>query len=252
MNAKTLMKSLRTTAKRKSPEILTGIGIAGMITASVMAVRATPKAILLINEKEVELGAEKLTKKETVKATWKCYVPAVITGAMSIACIVGANSVNARRNAALTTAYALSETALREYRDKVVEVVGEKKEQAVRDAIAKDRIEKNPVSKSEVIITGNGSTLFYDPFTAGYFESDLEVLRKAVNDVVFQMLNEGSASLNDFYYNIGRPDTKPGYDLGWNANNGTFELRCSAQIADNGRPCLALDFTIPPSYNYDL
>ena len=252
MNLSKHAKSFRLLAKKHCPEILTGIGIAGMVATTIMAVKATPKAILLINEKEVELGVEKLSKKEVVQTTWKCYIPAAITGVTSIACIVGASSVSMRRNAALATAYTLSETALREYRDKVVEVVGEKKEQAVRDAIAKDRIDKNPVSKNEVFITGNGTTLFYDPFTGGYFESDLEVLRRSVNDVVFQMLNEGSASLNDFYYNIGRPDTRPGHDLGWNANNGTFELRCSAQIADNGRPCLAIDFTIPPTYNYDL
>ncbi len=38
--------SLKTSIKKHSPEILTGIGIAGMITTTVMAVRATPKIIL--------------------------------------------------------------------------------------------------------------------------------------------------------------------------------------------------------------
>ena len=41
---------LKTSIKKHSPEILTGIGIAGMITTTVMAVRATPKALILIEE----------------------------------------------------------------------------------------------------------------------------------------------------------------------------------------------------------
>ena len=113
MNLSNMVKSVGATMKKHSPEILTGIGVAGMIATTVMAVKATPKAILLINEKEVELKVEKLTLAETVKTTWKCYIPAAITGVSSIACIIGASSVNARRNAALATAYTLSETALR-------------------------------------------------------------------------------------------------------------------------------------------
>lgn len=50
-----IAKSVRTAMKTHSPEILTGIGIAGMITTTVMAVRATPKALILIEEKKTNL-----------------------------------------------------------------------------------------------------------------------------------------------------------------------------------------------------
>ena len=46
-----IAKSVRTAMKKHSPEILTGIGIAGMITTTVMAVKATPKALILLEEK---------------------------------------------------------------------------------------------------------------------------------------------------------------------------------------------------------
>lgn len=127
-----------------------------MITTTVMAVRATPKALILIEERKEEIGAEKFEAMDMVKTTWACYIPAAITGTLSVACLIGASSVNARRNAALATAYTLSESALKDYQGKVIEMFGEKKNEAVKDAVAKDKVEKNPVITREVIITERG------------------------------------------------------------------------------------------------
>lgn len=251
MNLQTIARQTLRTLKKHSPGILTGIGIVGLLATSVMAVDATPKAMELIREKKEELGVEKLTAAETVKATWKCYIPAAVTAATSVACIVGANSVNAKRQAALATACTLSETAMREYKDKVVETIGEKKEREVMDAIAKDKIEKNPVSKSEVILTNKGDTLCFDPWSSRYFKSDAEKLRKAVNDLNYQLINEGCVTLNDFYYDIGLEETRPGETLGWNINRGgQVQFRFSSQVAEDGTPCLVLEFINPPSYDY--
>lgn len=142
------LKALQKTVKKHSPEILTGIGIAGMTAAAVMAVKATPKALRMVDEKEIRDG-KRLTTGEIVKTTWKCYIPPVVTGVCSAARIIGASSISARRNAALVTAYTISETALKEYRDKAVEVVGVKNEQAIRDAVAKDKLEKANVKERE-------------------------------------------------------------------------------------------------------
>ena len=136
VNMTALVKSIGRSISNHSPEILTGLGIAGMITTTVLAVKATPKALSLIEHKKEELElteSEKLSPIETIKATWKCYISTVVTGVSSVACLVGASSVNARRNAALATAYNLSATALSEYKEKVVEAVGEKKEQIVKN-----------------------------------------------------------------------------------------------------------------------
>ena len=122
-----IVKSVRTAMKRHSPEILTGIGIAGMITTTVMAVRATPKALILIDEREkaaeFDGSDEPLPNAERVTAAWRCYIPAAAVGCASVACLIGASSVNIRRNAALATAYTLSESALKEYQEKVVEAI---------------------------------------------------------------------------------------------------------------------------------
>ncbi len=235
--------------KKRSPEILTGIGIAGMVTTTVLAVKATPKALLLIEEKKEKDEDDKLTNVEVVKTTWFCYVPAVVTGGMSILCLVGANSINAHRRAALAAAYALSESALKGYREKVIESIGEKKEIAVRDAIARDEIEKNTFTNREVIVSGKGNTLCYDAISGRYFYSDIEELRKAVNELNRQMIDEMYVSLNDLYYEIGLSDIRIGNDLGWNVDD-LIELRFSSQLAKNETPCLVLDYITPPKYAY--
>lgn len=246
-----ISKGIGGTIAKHSPEILTGIGIAGMITTTIMAVRATPKALILIEEKKEEIDVDELTPIELIKTTWTCYIPAAITGGLSIICLIGASSVNVRRNAALATAYTLSESALKEYQEKVIETIGEKKEQTVRDAIAKDRIDKNPVSSREVIITEKGNTLCYDAISGRYFKSDIDKLKKAENELNRRMRDEMYISLNEFYYEIGLNPISIGDDLGWNIDHGCIELNFSSQLSDDGNPCLVIDYQVTPRYEYN-
>lgn len=250
-NLSSALSDVGSIIKKHSPEILTGLGIAGMISTTVLAVKATPKALELIADKKREEEVDKLTPVETVKATWKCYIPAAVTGVVSTGCIIGASSVSARRNAALATAYTISESALREYKDKVVETVGEKKEREVRDAIAKDRIDKDPVTNHEIIITGKGETRCYDPHAGRYFYSDIDKLKKIQNEINDRLIKDGYISLNEFYYAIGLEGTDIGRRLGWRVDNGLLELDFSAQLDSDGNPCLVMDYSLQPDYDFD-
>ena len=106
---------------------------------------------------------------DIVKLTWKVFIPPILMGATSIACIIGANSINTSRNAALAALYSLSETAFREYKNKVIEEIGRNKELKIRDDITKDQINNNPMRDRTVIITGNGDVLCYDKLSDRYF-----------------------------------------------------------------------------------
>lgn len=243
--------SVRTTISKHSPEILLGIGIAGMMTAGILAVKETPKALRLIEEAKAEAQVDKLTPVEIVKATWKCYVPATVTAGLSVACLIGSSRVNSRRNAALATAYKISEAALTEYREKVVETIGEKKEQSIRDAVAKDRVEQNPASTREIVITEKGNTMCYDMWTDRYFKSDIDAIKKAENELNRRMRYENYVSLNEFYNEIGLKSTKEGSHIGWNIDRGYIDILFSACLDDNGNPCLAIDFRVAPQYDFD-
>lgn len=262
-------KMVKQFAKKRSPEILTGIGIAGMITTTVLAVKETPKALQLIeeekdrrtdkilegmspNEDENCWQVVKLKPIEVAKVAWKPYIPAVLLGASSVACLIGANSVHARRQAALYSVYKLSETAFTEYRDKVLETVGEETEKEVRDKVAKDKVEKNPASKTEIYMTGKGESLFYDPISDRHFMSDIETIRKIVNDLNYAMGygSEMYVSLSQLYDELGLKHTSISDNIGWNIRDGLIEPDFSSQI-DEGKPCIVLDWLKVPSYDFD-
>lgn len=251
MKVKQLFKVAKGFTKKHSPEILTGLGVAGMITTTVLAVKATPKALMLIEDAEYEKG-DNLTTIETVKTVWKPYIPAAITGVASITCIIGASSVNAKRNAALATAYSISQTALSEYKEKVVETIGEKKEKDIRTKIAQDKVNKKPVSNTEVIVTEKGNTLFYEPLSDRYFKSDIETIKRIVNELNKRMIGgEQYISLSEFYIEIGLKPTLISDRIGWSINRDIIEIDYPAIKADDGQPCLSLDYLIQPEYDFN-
>lgn len=256
MNSKinNFIKNTKCFLGKHSPEILTGIGVAGMVTSTVLAVKATPKALVLLEEARTnEDGTleDKLTILETVKVAWKPYVPAIAVGIASISCIIGASRVNYKRNAALATAYALSERTLINYRDKVIETLGEKKEKEVRDKISQDQIDRKPISSSQVIITPKGNTLFMDSITGRYFRSDLDSIKKAVIELNMEISHQNYISLNEFYSNIGLDRISNGDNLGWNIDNGYVEIDYSTCLADNDEPCIVIDYISQPKYDFD-
>lgn len=249
-NVAKILKGAEAFVTKQSPKILMALGVTGMLTSTVLAVKATPKAMQLIEEARSENEKETFTKADIIKACWKCYVPAAVTGVAATACLIGSNSVSTRRTAALAAAYQISETALSEYKNKVVETIGEKKEKAIRDNIDKDRLDSKPVSKSEVIITGKGNTLCFDSLSGRYFRSDIDKIKKAVNELNRTMTYDMYVSLNDFYDELDLDHTTVGDELGWNLDNGLIEVHFGSQIADDDTPCIVVRFDNAPKYNF--
>ena len=247
-------KNVKDVLTKHSPEILTGIGIAGMITTTILAVKATPKAVKILEEHKEAclLEHQKVPTIDVIKLTWKQYIPAAITGTISIACLVGASSANLKRNAALATAYKLSETALAEYKESVVEAMGEKKEKHVQEKVAEKQVKKNPVSENEIIITGDGKSLCFDPLSNRYFMSSMDILQKAENKINKEMLQDvfGYATINDFYEEIGLTRTEVGNLLGWNSEH-LIDLHITATPTEDGRPALVVGHYNRPKYEYD-
>lgn len=231
---------------KNSPTILTGLAVGGVITTTVLAVRATPKAILLIEGKE-DRQCESLPPKEIIQTTWKVYLPVVISGVVTIVCIVAANSINLKRNTAIAGAAAITEVALKEYQAKVVETLGETKDRKIRDEIAKDRITNDPPMDSEVIIIGNGDVLCYDSWSGRYFQGEIEKIRRAVNDMNKELLTGERISVNDLYYAMGLDPNKNGDEIGWDNQFGLIELDFSTQLTPDNKPCLVVNFKNTPT-----
>lgn len=251
MNIQKGLQNIGGVIVKNSPAILTGLGCAGVLTTAFFTGHATLKAYELIKEEEYD-RKEELPTSDVIKLTWKVFIPPVLMGATSIACIIGANSINTSRNAALAALYSLSETAFREYKEKVVEQIGSQKELRVRDAVAKDRVDKNPVGDRTVIITGNGDVLCYDTLSDRYFRSSCEKIRQQVLDLGYRLRSEMWLDLNEFYDAVGLGPTKLGYQMGFDLDrtrNGNIEVEYSSCLTPSGEPCLSIEATVYPKYN---
>ena len=249
---------LRKFISNNSPSLLTGLSVAGLITVVIMAVRATPKALRILEEEALyretrsdeETDNVPITKFEAIKLVWTCYIPAAVMGGVTIACIIGANTISLKRTAALASVYSLAKETLNEYQTRVIETIGENKHVKIKDEIAKAKIDKNPLNNNTVIVTGKGDTLCYDSISGRYFKSDIEKIRKVQNELNKDLMSEMSISLNDAYYALGLSNIKLGEDLGWSIDDGLMEFDFSSQLSEDGVPCLVIDYCVDPLYDY--
>ncbi|MBP5473999.1 MAG: hypothetical protein J6X92_04485 [Bacteroidales bacterium] len=241
-------RDLTRSIKKCSPEILTGVGIGGMLLTVVLAVKATPKAVRLIDEKEKEEDKQ-LKKTEIVVTTYKCYVPAAITFVCSTACFLGASKTYRHRNAALLAAYHLSETAFKEYKEQTLDVVGKKKEEEIRDSVAKRQVEQNPPGSNEVIIVSEGKRLCYEPLSGRYFYSTKDAIDDIVKDLNRRLIYEMQISVNEYYDAIGLAHTDVGDGLGWDIDKGYIDLSYSFQPYKDV-DALVVGHHRPPTYLY--
>lgn len=259
MNLKALTKTARRTLSRNSSKILLGLGIAGAFTAVGFAISATPKAMILLEEKKQELGVEKLDAKTIVKTAAPVYIPTAISMGISTGCIIAASSVNDRRNAALAAAYTMSETALRSYQDKVVEMVGPEKAKEIKEAVALDNMAKCPEPKNSPVATPKkpdiGNDFYNDPIkcweslSGTYFFTSRNMLEKAINGVNKQLLSDFRVTENDLFDYLGIDHNRNGDLLGWDTET-TLEISTfyTSKLDDDGTPCLVLDYSTPPKW----
>lgn len=246
------MNRLKGVVQKNSPAILTGLSVAGLISTTVMAVQATPKALAILDSQlgvDKERPYDRFTKKEIVQLTWRCYIPTMIMGGFTVGCIISANNINNKRNAALASLYSLTEKSLKQYQEKVVETIGENKARAIEDDIAKDTLLANPIdSSNDIVITGNGDTLCYDALGGRYFKSDIESIRKVLNQLSRDLMSEMFIPLNNVYYELGLSESIIGDMVGWHIDDGLIEPRFSSQLTENDIPCLVLNFSVEPRY----
>lgn len=246
-----LIKMTENALRKHAPGVLMGLGISGMVSTAVVAVYKTPEALRRIDKKKKQEKTDKLTVMQTIQAAGPCYIPSVVMGAASIGCLIGSNQVSHRRNVALATAYQLSETAFRSYRDRVVETIGERKEQGIREKTAQDRLDQAEPKNNVIVVTGSGQSLCYDTISEREFLSDMETLRKAWNDFNYRLRTEMYLSYNEWLDMLGLPHHSVGDDLGWNVDT-PMEINFTTAIR-KGVPCIVVDYAYsPPAYRYKL
>lgn len=256
MKLNAFIKSTKKTLIKHSPEILHGLAIAGAITATVLAVPSTVKALELIDEEKRTIAAEEnvdkeevvLTKKEIIKATWKCYIPSALLLTTSTACIIMGDRTTAKRTTALAAAYKLSEVALKDYKEAVVETIGEEKARIIKEKAAQKKVDRTKTE--EVVVVGDGKVWFFEPISYRYFQSEVADVKNAIANLNYRMTSgmEEDISLKEFYDEIGLKYSIDTPDIGWSLyKEGLIKVDFVATTMENGNPCLMLDYETSPS-----
>ena len=247
---KKLTKSSKKFLRKNASTILTCVGGVGVIATTVMAVKATPKAMQLIKAAEEKKG-EKLTRMETIQATAMTYAPSVLLGIATIASIFGANALNKRSQAALMSAYALVDQTFRDYKTHVEEEYGEEANAHIREKIAKDRYVEQ---KTEL---GGETKLFYDFYSGRYFNSTMEKVLAAEFALNRQIILEECAYLNDFYQELGIPLIDIGDEVGWSRGymcdaygQEWVDFNHQDVTQEDGLECCIITFMQDPSVDF--
>lgn len=245
-----ILKTIKPFVAKHEPEILMAMGISGMIFSIFWGVKATTVAVRKLDLKKQELQKEKLTTGEVIKETWKLYLPVAISTLVSVPCIVAGNRVSTKRNAALAAAYTISETALQEYQDKTREIIGPKKEQEIHEAVSKDIIEKS-YGKSQILLTGDGESLFHEPISGRYFKSNWNKILKAANELNADAITDpfGQITLTQWYNVIGLDETEMSDDMGWTILNGTsglIDIQVDSVLTPDNTPCGSIHYINRP------
>lgn len=243
MNLKLALKGFGRLVSKNSPVILSGMAIAGTAMTGLTAVKAGKQAQI----KRENLQPDASTK-DIIFAEAPCYIAPVAWGSVTMFCIFGANRINSKRIAVLGSMLAASNQKIIDYKKTIDEMLPKGKATAIKDGVMQKTIDRaNSSEDTPVIITGEGEYMCYDPQSARYFKSDMEAVRKAVNNVNEQLLREMFVTLNDFYYELKLPPIKLGNDIGWNADSGLIDVRFSTMMNDKGVPCLTLDYDVEPT-----
>ncbi len=266
MKFKTIGFKSKLWLKKNTPTILTFIGAIGVITTTILAVKATPKALLLIekdSEKNHHGDPNAFTKTEAVLSCWKCYIPSMIMGTTTLFCIVGSNALNKHQQASLISAYALVNHSYQKYRSKLKELYGEEVHNAISDSIAKGKC-------SDVTITTQGiaedSTLnfecemepeitrvFYDSYSERYFETSISAVIQAEYHLNRNFMLSGIISLNDFYDFLGLERIDIGDEVGWSSCDGDIywiDFNHHKAVLDDGLEVFIIDMVFEPTADW--
>ena len=219
MNAKLFLK-------RNASTILTCIGGMGVVGTAILAVKATPKALQVLEEAKEEKG-EELTVVEKVVVAGPKYIPAIVVGVATMTCIFGANVLNKRKQAALISAYALIDKSYKEYKGKLKELYGEETHQNIIDSIAIEKAKDTHINASSVLTMCDTSlednysepVLFYDEFGSRYFEAPVEQVILAEYHVNRNLVLRGYVPLNELYDFLGLEPTEYGDTVGWSVED---------------------------------
>lgn len=254
INIKSLTTCIGKVWKQNGHNILTGGAIVGVIVTTGFAIADTVKAVKKVEEKKPE------TKTDLVKTAAPCYIRTGVSLAFTVACNLGVKHEYTKQISNLASTLVLSETARKEYEEATKEVVGEEKEQEIRDKIAEKQLKNSPYTGQidrRIHVEEGAEVRCYEPITRQYFLSNQALIMQSVNRLNAQMIGDMYISFEEWLDSIGLPfnsleffDDRDVYeDLGWNIDN-LIDIGFSSQVCTDGVPALVICYKNRPETEY--
>lgn len=238
---KNFMKNLSKMLDENAPTILSIMAIGGVITTGLFAANAALEAKKILEEED-----EDIPKTEAIAKTWQCYIPPVVSGAITITAIIASDRINKSRILALASAYALSNENAKKYRDKVIKELGNRTDQKITDSIAKDKCKDIDTGKTTMQLN-QGQIWCVEGLTGQLFPCDQATIYKAVAEINKSLNGNGWVALNDFLYDIGCRQSRIGDSIGWHSEHGAIEVNFTSCLTKDNVPCLVLNYSTLPT-----
>lgn len=232
-----------------SAQIYTATAITASVGATILAWRNAPLYVDTVAKEQPE------TKVETAKVTAKYWAPVVLLQILGAYCSYKAISIEENEKAGLIAIAKASADTIGDFASAVNELP-KKEQEKVKEKIVENQLERNSISGGEsrqVIVTGTGEYLFYEPITTNTIRTTAEAIRSARNQVD-HMLNTGDAvPLSAFLTAIGCDYSDWMTEIGWNPENGLTDIdaRWDENGYKNGEPLGVIYYGNPPKYGYN-
>ena len=291
--------------KKHAPEILLVAGTIVVVGSAVRACKQSIKAHDILEKansdiKDVEQAIrvsneEDYTAKDARKDRMKiygrtflgfakCYGPSIIGAIIGFGMIFGGHKILRGRNIALTAAYSGLLAKYNDYRNRVIDKLGEEEEFKLRSGI-EDRVlsivddDGNEIEENQVkYLPDDGSdhsiyAKIFDEFNPNWSRnpvSNLTFLRSQQNFANEKLRAEGYLFLNDVYQALGFPRTSEGQIVGWvwdpnneidghvgddyvdfGIYNELYKDAARRDFINAAEPCVWLDFNVD-GVVYDL
>lgn len=246
------MKGIVRNLKKQSPIILAIVGSIGVVGTAVTAVKATPKALELIEEARGENHQhDPLTAREIVRVTWKCYIPSAAIGLATIGCIFGSNILSRNQLKSLASAYMLLDRTFKEYKRKVNELYGEGADHEVKRELVKDIYDDSDIEPD------GEKLIFYEEHYGKLFERTMIEVLQAEYNLNRQFALDGEASINDFLDLLGLEHVEFGNGIGWLSDSNYdfyghpwIDFKHEKMTLDDGMECIYINLDTLPSVYY--
>lgn len=204
--------------KKQLPNILTAMSMCGVVATAYLASKATKDAEERIFESTNDMDKfSNLDLVTKVRITYPAYIPTAITALSTIGCILGANILDRRHQADITSAYIMLDQAFRKYRNKVIELEGADIDRNIRSNIVKDRYRDEKCSHSD-----DGMLIFYEEHYGKFFERHMSEVIDAQYQLNRKFAIDGEASVNDFLQYLGLEGVPGGNTIGWTIEDDYF------------------------------